>query len=846
RVGRAAATDLAQDAAQAATEKDLYYQRLERQVQQRTEALRRSREELQTIVDNSPALIHVKTVKGNYSLVNHRWTELAGMSADKAVGRTDPEIFPPSITDVLCRDDEPVLQHGETRRYEETRDHNGHELVFDTYKFPLLNEVGKPYGLCGISHDITELKHTGVQLRQARDSAEEAIRAKSAFLANMSHEIRTPMNAIIGMTHLALSTELTPRQRSYIEKAYRSANSLLVIINDILDFSKIEADKMNMEATGFRLWDVLDNLANIIGLKAESKGLELLFDVDPSIAPTLIGDPLRLGQVLINLGNNAVKFTDRGEIVVKVRVVEHGAEHVILQFSISDTGIGLSPEHGAKLFQSFAQADSSTTRRFGGTGLGLAISRHLVEMMGGRIWVDSELGNGCLFHFTTRLPLPPASTETTPDDALVAPLRRVLVVDDNPTARGLLAVMVESLGASVGTATDGRDAIDTLLAAQRSGNLYDLLLMDWRMPSMDGLSAARLINAHPKLRPTPRIMIVTAFGQEEVAEAAPDLTIAGYLTKPISITSLREALTGNARRELIVPRRGRNWQPDADQMSQLRDARVLLVEDEGTNRELALEILTSAGMVVDLAISGREAIQRVLQNRYDVLLMDIQMPEIDGFEATRIIRSTPNGSNVPIIAMTANVLSTDCGRAAEFGMNDYIAKPIDVGELFIKLALWRGISDLGAPRRRTAVGCQPPESPEIRSRDIREKAKSPRANSTRGRPATEIGIDFPRQIDGSGAETHSYMPPLGPAAIDQCLVIARELERLLADSDAAALPAMTALAELVSDDSALGKRVRELSERIQGFEFSAAAKALSGIMARLEQLQRSHRPEWSE
>jgi PAS domain S-box-containing protein len=620
------------------------YVELEALVQERTEALRRSREELQAILDNSPTLIHVKTAKGQYSLVNYRWAELAGISVDQVVGRSDHELFPPAIADALRRDDRLVLERGEPSHYEESRERDGKQLVLHTYKFPLLNDLGQPYGVCGISHDITEMKHAEVELRRARDLAEAANRAKSAFLANMSHEIRTPMNAILGMTSLALNTELTPRQRNFIEKAHRSADSLLGVINDILDFSKIEAGKLAIEATAFRLDEALEDLANAIGLKAQGKGIALRFDTDPAIPSILIGDPLRLGQILINLGNNAVKFTEQGEIVVKVRLVETKATQMMLQFSISDTGIGLSPEQQARLFQSFSQADNSTTRRFGGTGLGLAICKRLTELMGGRIWVDSAVGKGSVFHFTVRLSHQPSGAD-------------------------------------------------------------------------------------------------------------------GGIETPMA--------NGSAR--FKTPRRLGLRRADPRHIEHMRGAHVLLVEDHAINQELALEILSSAGIVVDVAADGLEAVEQVRKTRYDAVLMDIQMPRMDGHEATRQIRKMPERKGLPIIAMTANVMPADREQALNAGMNDYIPKPIDIHELFAKLARWTGIDDAPIPA----------STPDATRRDPEPDPE----------PARQTCRDCRRQ--------HSWTAPLGfspPATIRACTNPCwRDSETSIATSPSSSAPPGTAL-----------------------------------------------------
>ena len=547
-----------------------------------------------------------------------------------------------------------------------------------------------------IVEDITQRKATETALNAATEHAQSAARAKSAFLANMSHEIRTPMNAVIGMTHLALAENPPEKVRHYVNKAHHAATSLLQILNDVLDLSKIEAGHLELESIEFSVQDVLNEVADVLGLTAEGKGIELLFTAPPDLPTRLIGDPTRLRQVLLNLGSNAVKFTDTGSVTLGLSAEHLEGDALRLHGWVKDSGIGLSREQIERLFQPFTQGDASTTRRHGGTGLGLAITHQLLERMGGRIWVESKLGEGATFHFTanmraTERPRPMAPTRESWEG------RRALIVDDHPDAREVLANMVTAMGLQADVAGSGEEALSRLDA---STTPHDWLLVDWKMPGMDGLTLARRIQARPR-QEHPCILLVTAFDRQAAIDAASDVSLAGVLTKPVTPSTLFNSLTEalDATRATARPLQQRHVDaipmPLPPDTSGLAGRHVLLVEDQPLNQELAKELLERAGVRVSLARDGQEALNTLTDleargERPDGVLMDCQMPRMDGYSATQHIRQDARWRSLPIIAMTASALATDREQAMAAGMNDHVPKPLDIEQMFQTLRRWLG------------------------------------------------------------------------------------------------------------------------------------------------------------
>jgi PAS domain S-box-containing protein len=664
--------------------------------------LRSANTRMATILDNIPDLAWVKDIEGRYIAANQVFARTFGLSdAEQIAGKTDYDLSPQKMADAYRADDKEVIASGRRKRIEELCPRSdGSPFWVETIKTPLRDSDGHVIGIVGIARDLTDRRQAEGE-REARYLAEAANRAKSEFLASMSHEIRTPMNAIIGMSHLALESGLNSRQYNYVSKVHRSARMLLGIINDILDFSRIEAGKLNVDRVEFDLDEVMDNLATTTALQAQDKGVELIFVEAPQLPTHLMGDPLRLGQVLVNLTNNAVKFTEKGQIVVRIEVMDEDAMGVRLRFGVRDTGPGISSEQRQRLFQPFSQADASTSRRYGGSGLGLAICDHLVRLMGGRVEVDSAPGRGSHFHFTACFGLQPGEAVSrvaaAPDPLSGA---RVLVVDDNATARQAIVDMARGLGMTVEAVAGGEEA---LRAVERAAGAhpFDLVLLDEKMPGMNGVECARRLSSGSYPRAPLTVLMVPAFTCEEALQRSVDqgAAVRTVIAKPVTSSKLTDACStalGIAGRK---DARGASRGPRRrERAGRLDGVRVLLVEDNAINRELAVALLTRVGVEVTVAGDGRQALDLLEAQRFDGILMDCQMPVLDGYETTRLLRQQPRLRDLPVIAMTADALVGDRQRALEAGMNDHIAKPIDIEQMLATLARW--VRPLGGDPQR--------------------------------------------------------------------------------------------------------------------------------------------------
>ena len=681
-----------------ADELQRHHEHFEMVVDERTAALIRQQYLLNALVDNIPDPVFFKDRDGRFIRCNQAMAHDAGLdSPEQLIGKTDEDIWSGNLPAETRHDEQQILETGRPliNKEEQPIAADGKPRWVLVTKMPLRDESGEIIGTFGVAREITqrklqqqEIERVNAELRQARDEAEKANRAKSNFLANMSHEIRTPMNAIIGMTDLVLETELDATQRDYLNVVSEAAESLLSIINEILDFSKIEAGKLELDLIDFDVRDEVGDALKSLGLRAHAKGLELAWHVHPDVPCWLSGDPVRVRQILVNLVGNAIKFTDEGEVLVDVRRKEDRDSRILLHITVRDTGPGIPQDKRERIFAAFEQADTSTTRRFGGTGLGLAITSRLADAMGGRVWVESLAGKGSQFHFTGEFGVgtPQDRDMAWPDLSGLS----VLVVDDNDTNRRILSAMLQSWGMSVQAVAGGRQALAVLQQGPADQKALPLVISDVHMPEMDGFMLAEQLRSMPSLRELP-IILLTSGGRHDDIKRCEALSIAAHLMKPVKQSELLEAIAFASGRSVAkaVPA---DTATDSVDPNSLTPRRILLAEDGKANQAMAVALLTRWGHEVAVAENGQQAIELWRAGSFDVILMDVQMPVLDGFEATQRIREmeTDTGQHIPIVAMTARAMKGDRQRCLEAGMDDYVSKPVRKSELH------RALSGLGA------------------------------------------------------------------------------------------------------------------------------------------------------
>jgi two-component system sensor histidine kinase/response regulator len=647
------------------------------------EALARGRQILRTLIDNIPDFVYAKDAQCRFIVANWAVAKHMGASEpNELIGKTDFDFYEHDIARVFFEDEQALLRSGKplVNHTENGVDSQGVHTDVLTTKVPIRDEAGQLLGIVGVGRDITARVQAEKEIRRASEAAEAANRAKSDFLANMSHEIRTPMNGVIGMTELLLHTELSSMQRDYAQTIRDSGKALLGIINDILDFSKIEAGKLSLESIEVDLRALLEDTARLIALQAHAKGLELTVSIDPALPARIVADPGRVRQIITNLASNAVKFTSKGEVNIECSVHAADAGSVRLRFEVRDTGIGIPEDRLESLFQPFTQADSSTTRLYGGTGLGLSIVRHLARLMEGEIGVHSMPGAGSQFWFEVAFPVGRsnviASEQLKPSQLRG---RRILAVDDNATNLRILAAQLRMSGMEPVLTRGVQEAMSLLQQAQSQNAQFEVALLDHDMPGCNGEQLGRMIVADESLRAT-RLVMLTSSGQSADGRKFGEIGFAGFLLKPVSQRDLIDCLL------LVLGQDAEQWHTNSQAIVTKHEIlmsrasankRVLIAEDNVVNQKVARRMVEKLGYAADIAANGHEAVAGWRTGRYDLILMDCQMPELDGYAATRAIREAEGNAHVPIIALTAHAMKDAQESCIAAGMDDYLPKPID-------------------------------------------------------------------------------------------------------------------------------------------------------------------------
>lgn len=830
-------------------------------------ALRDSEARYYSLVESLPLRTWVKDMEGRFTFANHGLCESFGKTLSELIGKSDYDYAPFELADKYQRDDRRVRDTGKVfEDIEEFLFSDGSKRYVQVLKAPVFNSQRQIVGTQGMSWDVTERVLAEKATQHAKEAAEAANRAKSVFVANMSHEIRTPMNGIIGMSELLLDTPLNHDQREYVMMVNESADSLLSLINDVLDLSKVEAGRLDLEFVPFDLGEVLGDALKLLALRADKKGLELAWQMQSDVPEEVVGDPARLRQIVINLVGNAIKFTERGEVVLRVqRLPEPEATRegngatavgdsggfsvltperaamaggqVLLQFSIVDTGIGIAEEKQKMVFEAFEQADTSTTRRYGGTGLGLTISTRIVELLGGRIWVESTPGAGTKFHFTARFGVPlPAGAELQPDDAPWRELRdlRVLVVDDNATHRQILNELLTNWGIDSAASGDAEAALVMLRDAARGGKAFQLILLDATMPRFDGFWLAGQIEADPTLK-TATIMMLTALRRPDEADRCRKIGVHTYLAKPIKPSELLDAMMsamgpmadGDASTE--AP------EPAAPQ----RTLHILLAEDSPVNQRVATAMLEKWKHEVTVAANGRQAIAMFRRQPFDLVLMDVQMPEMDGLEATRAIREYENeaGGHVPIVALTAHAMKGDRQRCLSAGMDGYVTKPIRSKELKKMIEEVTSAAASGTLAETANEEESAPNEPEVIEQAVIGSA-SGNGNGSAASGEAEI-IDWRKALDSLDGN-RQLLGELVTIFKEECPKWRREIEASLAAGDATVLRRAAhtlkgSLAHLAAERGRVMAEQIELKAREQNLQ--AAHELWPRLQAELDKLE---------